>query len=375
MHKCLGAMTAMAILGLGLATSAAAAAAGGPPPAPVVMGQVSQRQVETRITLSGTAEPHRLLTVASRLEALVQRGAVEEGDRVAKGQVMVYLDPRELKIKLAEAQAVLDEEKADLAQFQRDLARQKSLYKTKSSPLKNLEDATTALERQEAQVRRTSEQTALLALDLADAEIRAPADGVVVKRLAYRGEWVKKGGPVAQVSVLDPLKVVTPVPERYLSELRQGGEVSAVVDALPGREFKGRVWAVIPQGDPASRTFPVQVRLANPEGDIKPGMLVRVTYAVGRPHQALLVPKDALVISGDAYSLIGEKDGRAAPLPVNLVAFHGDMAEVTGPVKAGTPIVVRGNERVFPGQPLKPVPPQDTPGGGPAAPTPSPQER
>jgi RND family efflux transporter MFP subunit len=319
----------------------------------VEVDEVVQRPVETRITLTGTAQPHRAVTVASRVEEMVVQALVEEGDRVAKGQILVRLEGGRLKLQLAEAKGAAREAEALLAQQKRELARQKSLYKSKSVALRSLEDAQTSVERQAAVLDRARDRVRILEGDLADTRIIAPLAGVVVTRHVDQGEWVKQGGPVLELSVLDPLKAVIPVPERYLVHLKPGDKVEVTADALPGRAYEGRIQAIIPQGDQRSRTFPVQVRIDNPRGELKPGMLTRATFSVGVKHQALLVPKDALVLGPAGQSLFAVRGGKALPVPVRSVAAHGELMEVEGDLAPGLTIVVRGNERLRPGQTVK----------------------
>jgi RND family efflux transporter MFP subunit len=363
-YKVLPLLLAICGLALNLAPALAQKPSNGPPPALVQVGKVLQKNVETKVTLAGTAEPHRLITVAARVEGMVTQGLVEDGQAVKKGQVLVRLDTSRLGPRLAEAKAMLKETEATLRQFKRDLKRQKILHTKKSVALKSFEDAQTSVERQYAAVDRQRQQIKQLELDLKYSTVRAPLAGVVVLRQAFVGEWVKKGGPVARLSVLDPLKVVVPVPERYLPALATGAKACASADALPGREFCGQIQAIIPSGDYKSRTFPVQLRLPNPGGEIKPGMLVRVTLGVSRQHDALLVPKDALVMSGTSQKVFAVIAGKAVAIPVDLVAAHGNLMEVTGALKDGMTIVTLGNERLFPGQPVN----IQKPGGAPSAP-------
>jgi membrane fusion protein (multidrug efflux system) len=330
---------------------------GGPPPALVRLAPVESREVETMATFTANAQAHRHLTLASRVEEIVLKGEIEEGDQVQKGQVLVRLDQGRLKLRLAETQAVLREAQAVLEQMNRDLLRQQALRKTKSVPQKNVEDAQTAVDRQQALVDRQQENVRLLQQDLNDTLVRAPTAGVVVRRLAYRGEWVKKGGPIVELAVLDPVKVITLVPERFLPRLAVGNKAKLTADALPGEVFQGRIQAIIPSGDTKSRTFPVQVRVPNPKATIKPGMLMRVTLAVGNRHAALLVPKDALVLSAGGNLVYTINKGRAQSLPVKVIAAHDGKLEVEGPLKAGQGVVVFGNERLMPGQPVKVIEP------------------
>jgi multidrug efflux pump subunit AcrA (membrane-fusion protein) len=93
--------------------------------------------------------------------------------------------------------------------------------------------------------------------------------------------------------------------------------------------------------------------VANPGCAIKPGMLIRATFAVGDLHPALLVPKDALVLSALGQSVYVLRQGKAYPVPVRVVASHDSLVEVQGDLKAGQQVVTIGNERLFPGQPVK----------------------
>lgn len=315
---------------------------------------VVQRDVRPQITLTGTAEPHRLVTVASRVEELVASVLVEEGQTVKAGQPLVKLDQRQLALRRAEAGAALREASARLEQLTRDLARKRALYAKRSIPLKSLEDAATEVARQKAVRDRQREAAQLLELDLLHAVVKAPAAGVVVQRLVNPGEWVKKGGAVCKLSVLDPIKVVVKVPERYLPYLADGQKVCCTADAIDRAEFCGPIIAVVPSGDATSRTFPVQIRLANPEGRIKPGMLIRARLAAGHPGPALLVPKDALVISPQGRVVFVVGSNKAVMVPVIITGYYGDWAAVRGNgVKAGQMVVTGGNERLRPGQPVK----------------------
>jgi len=337
----------------GAAWPAAKDNAGGHPPAAVQVVAVEYRPVEAQVTLTGSAEAHRNLSLAARLDEVVKKEEVEEGDIVRAGELLIQLEPDRLKLQLAEAKAVLREAKAVLAQLKRDLDRKESLHKSKTVPLKDLEDAQTAVDRQQAVVDRCLEQARLLERDLQDTEIRAPVAGVVVRRLAYRGEWVKKGGAVLELAVLDPLKVVVPVPERYMPHLSVGQRTRLSADALPGEEYEGRIQAIIPKGDVKSRTFPVQVQVPNPAARLKPGMLMRVTLAVGQRHQAILVPKDALVLAQGAYLVYVVNDGQAKPVTVKAVAAHDGLMEVQGNLQPGQKVVTVGNERLRPGQAVR----------------------
>lgn len=362
-------MTALLALALGTAAHAESKAPEARA-ALVVLGKVEQRAVKPRVVLTGVAQPHRLITVASRVEEIVGRVLVEEGQAVQAGQVLVELDQVRLKLRLAQAGAVQREANARLAQLRRDLARKQSLFDKKSIPLKGLEDARTDLARQRALAESSRESVKLLEFELRHATIKAPAAGVIVARLVNEGEWVKKGGPLLKLSVLNPIKAVVKVPERYLSHLSVGQQVCSTVDATPGKTYCGTIAAIVPSGDPHSHTFPVQIRVDNPDGRIKPGMLMRMRLEVGAERRALLVPKDALVVATSGQSVFVVIDGKAQPVTVKLLGSFGGSVQVSGKLEAGQPVVVVGNERLRPGQPVREkgpakakVPPKPASGG------------
>jgi len=192
-------------------------------------------------------------------------------------------------------------------------------------------------------------------------KIKAPVSGYVVKRHCQVGQWLGEGDPVITLVVPDPIRFMVPVPERYVPSIKKGDQAVVTFDALPGDTFQGKIEAVIPQADAGARTFPVRINISNPKGAIKPGMLGRATLPVGNPHKALLVPKDSLVLSGNRKVVYVVIDQTARLVPVETGAAHGPLIEVKGDLKADLKVVVRGNERLRPGQPVKIVPESSPP--------------
>jgi HlyD family secretion protein len=160
------------------------------------------------------------------------------------------------------------------------------------------------------------------------------------------------------VAAIDPVEITVAVPETYIVSLRAGMSATVMLDAATAKAYPATISRIVPQADVRSRCFPVKIELPNPRGDdgheLKAGMLAQVTLAVGHPQPALLVPKDALVLGGRmplVYVVEDDPNGRAMvrAVPVQLgVADRGDI-QVTGDLKAGQKVVVRGNERLRPG--------------------------
>lgn len=210
--------------------------------------------------------------------------------------------------------------------------------------------------------------------------IVAPFDGFVVAEHTEQGEWIKQGDLVADVVALNEVDVLINVRESHVAHIQIGQEISVEVTALSSLRVTGNVSSIIPQADIRARTFPVKVRMSNPilnnaakhqSPMIKAGMIARAVVPTGAQRKGLLIPKDALVLGGpsptvfvvdatvpDINDPIDDKStagsltntGKVRPVPVSMGASAGRLIEIKGPIKAGQLVVVRGNERLRPGQ-------------------------
>jgi membrane fusion protein (multidrug efflux system) len=164
---------------------------------------------------------------------------------------------------------------------------------------------------------------------------------------------VVKGGPVVEMIDTQSIDINIDVPERYISKIKSGESIAVGFDALPGVRIDGLITSVVPQADSETRTFPVKVSVENKDGLIKSGMVARVSFPIGDPSTVKLVPKDAVVSQNNAQFVYVVKEGAAQPLPVSTGMAYEDRIEVTGPVEKGMTVVVKGNERLMPNQPVQ----------------------
>jgi RND family efflux transporter MFP subunit len=210
--------------------------------------------------------------------------------------------------------------------------------------------------------------------------IVAPFDGFVVAEHTEQGEWIKQGDLVADVVALNEVDVLVNVRESHVAHIQIGQEISVEVTALSNLRVTGNVSSIIPQADIRARTFPVKVRVSNPilnnaakhqSPTIKAGMIARAVVPTGAKRKGLLIPKDALVLGGPSPTVFVvdatvpdindpiddnpatgslTNTGKVRPVPVSMGASAGRLIEIKGPIKAGQLVVVRGNERLRPGQ-------------------------
>ena len=210
--------------------------------------------------------------------------------------------------------------------------------------------------------------------------IVAPFDGFVVAEHTEQGEWIKQGDLVADVVALNEVDVLVNVRESHVAHIAIGHEISVEVPALSNLRVTGNVSSIVPQADIRARTFPVKVRVSNPVLNnaarqqspmIKAGMIARAVVPTGAKRKGLLIPKDALVLGGpsptvfvvdltdpdindpiddNAVSRSLTNTGKVRPVPVSMGSSAGLLIEIKGSIKAGQLVVVRGNERLRPGQ-------------------------
>jgi HlyD family secretion protein len=188
--------------------------------------------------------------------------------------------------------------------------------------------------------------------------VRTPFNGFVINEMTQAGAWVQQGMAVAEIVEIDPVEVEVYVPEANVGFVRAAIPVVVRVDAIPGRTFEGEVVRIVPAADARARTFPVIVRVANPAESgahpLLPGMLAHVGLPTSVERLALMVPKDALQLGGAQPIVMKVVDGKAVAVEVTIGASVDSLIAVEptaeGALSENDTIVVRGNERLRPGQ-------------------------
>jgi len=173
--------------------------------------------------------------------------------------------------------------------------------------------------------------------------LHAPIGGIVAELGAREGMTVMAGAPLFRLNGLGTVWVNAEVPESAAALVRPGASVEATTPALGERVFRGKVSALLPEVNPATRTIKARVELANPGGQLVPGMFARVSFAPSAGRDVLLVPSDAVIRTG-RRNIVMEAlaDGRFAPREVELGAENGGQSEIRKGLAAGQKVVVSG---------------------------------
>jgi Cu(I)/Ag(I) efflux system membrane fusion protein len=173
--------------------------------------------------------------------------------------------------------------------------------------------------------------------------LASPMAGVVAELGTREGMTVSPGAMLFRISSLDTVWVNAEVPEAQAGEVRPGNAVQARTPALPGKVFKGRVSAILPEVNAATRTLKARVELANAGGELKPGMFATVDFTPSAPKSALLVPSEALIRTGKrTVVVVAQGDGRFAPVDVQPGIEANGETEIRQGLKAGDKVVLSG---------------------------------
>jgi membrane fusion protein (multidrug efflux system) len=324
----------------------------GPPPVPVRIALVEQKMVSEQVSLVGSTEVVATSTVAAEVSGVVEYFPAKEGDFVKRGDLLVRLRSNERKIRLKGAVAAREMIRARLELAGKELNRYSRLKDADSIAARNYDEAFYNQRAFSQELLRSEADMERLEYEIKQTQVMAPFSGFISKEHTQVGQWINVGGSVVDLVDLGQIRVSMDVPERYVVMIAPQGEVKVRVKSISDVPRAGKINAILPQGDPDSRTFPVKINIENQDFKIKSGMEAMVTFTLAAQKSALLVPKDAVVTAGNNRLVFIVNDGKAIPVPVKILGYYDGNVEVAGKLAPGSKVVIRGNERLRPGQPV-----------------------
>lgn len=323
--------------------------AGGPPPAKVVVGDVRSGMIAPDSIFIGSIYFAEVSDLSAEVSGKALKIMIEEGQRVKKGEVLVELSTEIIEKVLESTRSSYEQALADLDRAKLDLERVEPLFKQDAVSEKVYDENRFTVKALESRAASLRAEVAKLEIELGKMKIRSPFNGVVIKKSVDRGEWISSGSNVATVARDNEIDVIVNVPQDIVEFILIGAEVPVETG---NRELKGKIRAVVPKGDIATRTFPVRIRLRN-EGSLKEGMEARVRLPSGAKENVMLVNRDAVITQFGMTLVFITDNGKAKPVPVQVVGYDGFNAGVRSQgLKEGMKVVTKGNERLREGQPV-----------------------
>lgn len=295
---------------------------------PVVsVEKVFVREVPQTATYTSTVQSYVKNNIAPQMAGRITKINVEIGDNVKKGQVLAEMD----KSQLLQAQL-------QLANQEVELQRLKALYDAGGISKSDYDAVEMSYNIAKTQVENLVENTIL----------RSPVDGVVTARNYDAGDMFAMSAPIYVVEQIKPVKILVAISESEYTKVKKGDSVEIVADALPGITFYGKIEKIYPTIDPTTRTFNVEVVVANNYSTLRPGMFARVKIDFGA-NSNVVIPDVAVVKqqgSGERFVYVLNADATVEYRKIVLGRRMGKEYEVLEGLSDGDKIVTGGQIRL-----------------------------
>lgn len=324
-------------------------------PVPVVSALVTATDVPVRLSANGTVSALQSVEVRAQISATIKAVHVREGQFVQQGQRLFSLDVRTEEANIGKAEAQVLKSRADLANAERNLQRQRELFAQKFISQTALDTVQSQVESLRAQVAADLATAVASRVARGFGEIVAPIAGRLGAIAVYPGSLVQPAGlPLLSIAQIDPINVSFALPESELPALQKslaggGIAVNVTLDEADAKGRSGRLSFIDNNVDTASGTIRVKATFANGDRRLWPGMFVKVALAPRTVKGALVVPVQAVQTGPEqrfVYAIA--QDGKVSPLPVRVALVQEGRAVIEG-APAGTRVVVEGAQNLRPG--------------------------
>jgi RND family efflux transporter MFP subunit len=336
------------LAGLILALVSLSASAADSPPVPVVVTTARAENFAVSIAATGTVVSRNDARISSEVGGTLAWIA-EPGTVVRRGEAIARLAAARLSLELRDNEAALKRLDAQLALLATQRARFENLAGQSVVSRSQLEEAMSREQMAQQDVEQARVARDRARLDLDRSTVRAPFAGIVAERVQQSGEFVASGAPLLRLVNDRELEVVARAPLVSADSVSAGAKVR-LIDG--DRKTAGTVRAVIPVGDERSRM--VELRIALADRSLRVGAPVRVEIAPQNPRAVVTVPRDAVILrQGASYVMRVRADNTAERVAVNLGPGRDNQVQIDGTLRAGDRVIVRGGERLEPGQIVK----------------------
>ena len=305
------------------------------PPVPVITAVATREPFTEVLEALGTAKANESVVITPTVEERVVGVYFDDGDTVRQGRMLAKLDDSEAQFLLVEARAALQEQ-------QKQFDRAKRLAKTNATSRSQLDEEQGLLEIAAARV-------AHLEAQLQDYTIRAPFAGTLGIRQISTGAVIDSDTVITTLDDTTTIKLDFTVPEVYLGVLKIGMDVEAHSPAYPDIDFGGAVTAIDSRIDPQTRTVMTRALIPNPQGLLRPGMLLTVDLIKDR-SRSLIIPEEAVILEKDKrYALVVTPENRVEKTEIVTGRRSPGKVEVLGGLQEGQQVIIQGLTRVRPG--------------------------
>ncbi|GLS84285.1 efflux RND transporter periplasmic adaptor subunit [Paraferrimonas haliotis] len=332
----IGAAAVAAYLNVSSDEAAPAKGKRGPSVVSVVVTPVASQVLQDRVEALGTAKAKESVTITSKVTEKVDSLAFDDGDMVAKGQLL-------LTLRQDEQQAMVKEAKIQLADHIREFQRIDSLVTNQTIAELERDRLQTLIDTARAKLSQAQ-------AELSERSIKAPFAGRLGLRQVSLGSLVSTGQSITNLDDISIIKLDFSVPERFLGDLQPGKKVEATTVAYPDDVFHGIVRSIESRIDPVTRAVMIRAEINNEDGRLLPGMLMKVRL-INAEHQTLVVPESAIIPNqADHFVYLVDDSGMVTRQQVKIGIRQRGVVELVDGVEEGQQVVIRGAMKVRMGQ-------------------------
>ena len=316
---------------------------------------IDARSLALSLPLSGSLTPLSSATIKSKISGVVEMTSVQEGMPVTAGQVLARVDQNDLRARLQQQQAALDEAQARLSLALKNEANSAALLRQKFIAQTAYDSTANAVDLARANVKSASAMVEIARIALSDGVIKAPISGIVSKRHVQAGEKLAPDMPVFSIVNLAELNLEAQVPAAEIPRVKVGQEVHFKVDGFQGRDFTGKVARINPTTEPGSRAMLVYIAVPNGDGALRGGMFAKGSIVTDRSAVVPLVPLAAVRTDQGRPLVYKIEQGKIVAQPVTLGLRNEDegYAEVREGLDKGANVIISRLDGLKPGSAVK----------------------
>jgi len=323
-------------------------AAAAPPALTVQVAKPVWRTVQRTAQGQGALFAKESVILSNRLAGYVNKVLVDFGDKVKAGQVLAEMEREELDLQVDAAESAVKQAQATYIRAKGEYERAQQLYAEQIVSPQRRDTAEADYKVAEAGVHSAEKALALVRKRLRDTRIVSPIDGFVQQRLVNPGEYMAAASKLLEVVIVNPLKLRTPVPERYARLARIGLPMRIEVDALPGESFDGILTRIAAGVDHTTRSLLVEAEIPNPEGKLRPGYFAHVTGVMGE-EVALFIPRSGLYRFAGVDRVFIIKDNTVSSREVKSGVEQENMIEIAEGLSDNESVAVSSLDRLADG--------------------------
>lgn len=303
-------------------------------PIPVEVVVIKPQAYSNNLSVTGSVLANEMLELKSEVPGILENINFKEGQPVKKGQLLFTIRNTDLQAQLQKAKA-----RQQLVAGSENRYRQ--LLEREAVSQEEYDIATNDLRSAEADIQ-------LLEAQIAKTRVYAPFDGNVGLRLASQGSYIAAGTAIASLYDLQPAKIDFSVPGKYQSVIKPGDPISFTTDGSR-KEFRGEIYALEPQIDPATRSLKIRALSPNEDKSLLPGQFARISLSLEATDNALMVPTQAVVPELNGHKVYLLKQGKVAEQVVEIGSRSATQVQILSGINAGDSVLTTGILQVRPG--------------------------